>query len=113
MVEQAGKAGLRVQVYRTIKQQGKTLPAQLISTDTYKAVNKIIQVGTKLAETPTETPPEDVPATPTPGNPTKPPAKPGTDPTEPSDEPGNDPKTSDEPGDDPKNPGSTGTDRSD
>ena len=104
VVEQAGKAGLRVQVYRTIKEQGKSLPAQLISTDTYKAVNKIIQVGTNpLAETPAETPPGDVPTTPTPGKPTKPPAKPDTDPTEPPDETGTDQKPSvptDKPGSD-------------
>ncbi len=97
VVEQAGKAGLQVQVYRTIKEQGKSLPAQLISTDTYKAVNKIIQVGTKnLAESPTEIPPGDVPTTPT-----KPPVKPGADPTEPRDEPGTDSNPSDEPGTDP------------
>jgi len=46
-VEQAGKAGLRVQVYRVLKEQGKILQEKLVSTDIYKPLNKIVQVGTK------------------------------------------------------------------
>lgn len=45
IIEQKGRAGARVQVYRIIKSSGK-VKKELLSTNTYYPVDEIVQVGT-------------------------------------------------------------------
>ncbi|SFB27838.1 VanW family protein [Clostridium frigidicarnis] len=61
VVEQNPSTGYRVKTYRKVYEGGNLVDTQLISTDTYQAVNGITKKGTKKAEVPTPTP-EPAPA---------------------------------------------------
>ncbi|NLK52634.1 MAG: hypothetical protein GX295_09365 [Syntrophomonadaceae bacterium] len=72
IVEQQGKAGIKVQVYRIFKQAGQVINQELISTDLYNPINKIVQIGTKkntedlvekIPDQPTETVTDLIPET--------------------------------------------------
>jgi vancomycin resistance protein YoaR len=105
VIEQAGTAGLRVQVYRTVKEQGKVVRNELISTDVYNPVARIVQVGTKKEGEEPSSPVQQNPPGIEPGTDPQAETKPGADSeTEPGTDsetkPGADPET--EPGADPE-----------
>ena len=65
-VIQVGHTGQKSIAYKIVKYNGKTISKTVLSKDTYKPMNRIVQVGTK--KTVTSTPPETT--TPTNTNPT-------------------------------------------
>ncbi|NLC06893.1 MAG: hypothetical protein GX755_02835 [Syntrophomonadaceae bacterium] len=79
VIEQAGTAGLRVQVYRTVKEQGKVVRNELISTDVYNPVARIVQVGTKKEGEEPSSPVHQNPPGIEPGTDPQTETKPGTD----------------------------------
>lgn len=61
-VIQKGHSGLTSIAYKIVKYNGKTISKTVLSKDTYKPMNKIVQVGTKKAETQPSTTTPTVPA---------------------------------------------------
>ncbi|MDH7479563.1 MAG: G5 domain-containing protein, partial [Syntrophomonadaceae bacterium] len=51
LVEQKGRAGAKIKVYRLLEEGGVTRK-ELVSIDTYRPVDELVQVGTKPQETP-------------------------------------------------------------
>ena len=46
-VSQAGANGRKVQAYKVMKLNGQVVSRTLLSTDTYRAMTRIVRVGTK------------------------------------------------------------------
>lgn len=51
-VVQKGHSGLKSIAYKIVKYNGKTISKTVLSKDTYKPMNRIVQVGTKKVKTP-------------------------------------------------------------
>ena len=61
-VIQKGHSGLKSIAYKIVKYNGKTISKTVLSKDTYKPMNKIVQVGTKKSATQPSTTNQTVPA---------------------------------------------------
>lgn len=59
---QKGHSGLKSIAYKIVKYNGKTISKTVLSKDTYKPMNKIVQVGTKKSATQPSTTTPTVPA---------------------------------------------------
>ena len=70
-VIQKGYIGKKSIAYKIVKYNGKTISKTVLSKDTYKPMNKIVQVGTKKVEQPVVT----TPVTPTPSKPNQTPTQ--------------------------------------
>lgn len=68
VVESEGTPGYRSKGYQVTYENGKEVNRELISTDSYMMVQKVVRRGTKAAAPPVETPP-DPPAVPSPPTP--------------------------------------------
>ncbi len=80
-VDHEGTKGYRVRTYRTVyDEKGQLLKRELLSTDVYQPLHKLILVGTKLPINPEQEPPaQEIPDPTIPG-------EPGTEPVEPTPE---------------------------
>ena len=58
-VIQTGKNGCRSIAYKTLKKDGKTISTTVLSNDTYDAMSRIVQRGTKGSSVVVETKPSD------------------------------------------------------
>ena len=112
-VDHEGTKGYRVRTYRTVfDENGRMLKRELLSTDVYQPLHKLILVGTKLPVSPEPEPPaQEIPEPPGPGEPAPEPGEPtpqdpATDPAEPQPEVPGEPVEPEEPAADPDEPDS-------
>lgn len=86
-VDHEGTKGYRVRTYRTVyDEKGQMVKRELLSSDVYKPLDKLILVGTKLPAYPGQDPPDqDIPDPALPGDPASEPGEPAAE------DPANDP----------------------